>query len=167
MHWTAGRLVTIALYLFAVAAAPARLGDTETELVKRFGSPTSVSKHYIYAQGQMLALGPNYIFRQDDWSISCNVIDGRCMQISYSKPGDWTEEQIQLVLSSNSQGAKWTETSKPGSAKYSRTWKRNDGSTATWQKGSGMSLTWSAYDKAKKAAEERARVQSAIKKPKI
>jgi hypothetical protein len=89
------------------------------------------------------------------------------MRIRYSKPGDWTEDQIKLVLNSNGQGTKWSETTKPSMATFQRTWTRTDGSTATWAKNLSFSLTWSAYDKALKAAEERARVESASKKPKI
>ncbi len=88
------------------------------------------------------------------------------MRISYSKPGDWSEDQIRLVLSTNNQGATWTETTKPSLAAFQRTWKRSDGSTATWQKGLSMSLVWQAYDVAKAKVEERAKV-AAKAKPKI
>lgn len=87
------------------------------------------------------------------------------MRISYSKPGDWSEDQIRLVLNTNTQGASWTETSKPSTAKFQRTWKRTDGSTATWM-GTGMTLVWDAYNVKKAAVEERAKVE-AKKKPKI
>lgn len=156
------------VFMFGVltVTASARLGDTEAELVKRFGEPTGRSKHSIITQGKLLEMGPVLFFKQDDWSISCDLVDGRCMRIGYSKPGDWTEDQIRLVLNTNSQGAAWTVTTKPSIAKLQRTWRRSDGSTATWNKMGGMNLVWSAYEVAKKKAEDRAKVQG-MKKPKI
>ncbi len=161
-----GSLVRFFLFALLLTAAQARLGETDAELIKRFGAPTSVSKHSIIAQSKFIELGPTYSFRQDDWSISCDLIEGRCVRISYAKPGDWSEDQIQLVLNSNGQGAKWNENSKASIAMLQRTWRRIDGSTATWSKGGGMYLVWDAYNKAKAKAEEQAKV-AAKKKPKI
>jgi hypothetical protein len=161
------KIAVLILGLICPIAASARLGETETELVKRFGVTKNVSRHVTFAQGKSITLGPAFFFQQEDWSIQCDLIDGRCMRISYHKPGDWTEEQVRLVLNSNAQGAKWTETTEPKVATLRRTWKRSDGSTASWDKAGSMQLTWSAYDKARKAAEEKARVESASKKPKI
>jgi hypothetical protein len=160
------RLALIALLLLGVPFTFARLGETEAELIQRFGKPGSQSQHFVFTQGKMQAFGPALFFRQDDWSIQCDLVDGRCMRISYSKPGDWSGDQIMLVLSSNAQGAKWTENSKPSIASIKRTWLRVDGSTATWQKGAGMSLVWDAYNTAKAKFEEREKVASK-KKPKI
>lgn len=145
--------------------ASARLGESESEAVKRFGAPTGRTNHSIIAQGRIITLGPVLNFRQDDWSISCDFIDGRCVRISYDKRGDWTEDQIRLVLNSNTQGAQWTETTKPSMKTFQRKWRRIDGSTATWTQG-GMSLVWDAYNKAKAKAEETAAV-AAKQKPKI
>jgi hypothetical protein len=159
------QLLLLALLISLPLHAVARLGETETELVKRFGPPTGTSKHSIIAQGKMIALGPTMDFRQDDWSIQCDLIDSRCVRINYHKRGEWSEDQIQLVLNSNGQGATWTETSKSSMKKLHRAWRRADGSTATWQMGS-MSLVWDAYNKAKARAEERAK-NEAKQKPKI
>ena len=160
-------MAKFALFVLLLSAAHARLGETEAELFKRFGMTKTISHHVTFAQGKMITLGPTLFFKQDDWSIQCDMIDGRCMRILYHKPGDWTSDQIQLVMNSNTQGAKWTETSKQSVISLQRTWRRSDGSTATWGKGTGIQITWSAYEKAKKAAEEKARVESAAKKPKI
>jgi hypothetical protein len=37
----------------------------ETELAARFGSPTGHSKHFVFAQGKMIEMGPEFIFRQE------------------------------------------------------------------------------------------------------
>lgn len=159
------RILILAVVWFVPVLAVARLGETEAELVNRFGEPKLRSKHHVTAQGKSWVLGPVLFFKQDDWSIHCYMVEGRCMRISYAKPGDWTETQIQQVLNSNSQGVRWGEGSKPSTVQFKRSWKRNDGSTAEWTR-SGMSLTWIAYDRAKAAVEERAKAE-AKKMPQI
>src|SRR5688500_5276913 len=97
--------------LIVAAVAHARLGESEVQMIARFGEPVHRTQHSTYAQGKVWHMGPSLSFRQDDWSIGCDLVDGRCVKIQYGKSGQWTEEQIQLVLAYNSQGAKWTETS--------------------------------------------------------
>lgn len=156
----------VLLVLLAASPASARLGETEAQLKARFGEPTMRGQHRISAQGKLRELGYLLYFRQEDWSITCTVVDGRCMKISYSKRGDWTEEQIRTVLNSNTQSAAWKEVTRPSVATFRRDWRRSDGSSAVWSKGTGFDLTWSAYDVAKAKLEEQARVEAA-KKPRI
>jgi hypothetical protein len=155
----------IVVVIAITAVAHARLGETEAELVARFGQPKFRSKDLMGAQGRMWDIGPKYIFYQDDWQIHCVLVDGRCVWIDYGKPGEWTEEQIQLVLSSNSQGAKWTETTKDG-GRASRTWKRADGADAHWRGPAGIKLVVPAYERAKQVIEAKAKA-AASQKPKI
>ena len=163
---TSLRILTLLIFCSIFSSAHARLGDTEAELGKRFGKPSLRSMHSIIAQGKSREMGPVFFFKQDDWSISCYLVDGRCMRIGYAKPGDWSEDQIRLVLDTNSQGAAWSESSKPMIASLQRTWRRSDGSTAEWNKGQGMVLVWSAYNVAKAKLEEQAKIEG-MKKPKI
>lgn len=161
------KVTILVLALFALcSSAYCRLGETERELTTRFGAPVLNSPNSVIAQGKVLAFGRRLVFRQGDWSIACDVVDGKCLRIRYSHPGDWTEDQIETVLNSNGQGAKWTETSKANVAKLQRSWKRTDASVAVWQKGQGMTVTWDVYEKAKAKLEEQARVKAA-QKPKI
>lgn len=155
-----------ALLLTVPLVASARLGETEAQLVARFGEPVMRSMHNIIAQGKIIPLGPRLYFREGDWSIDRDLVDSRCLRISYHKPGDWTEEQIRTVLSANDQGSQWVEQSKSQIAKLQRNWRRTDSSTAEWGKGTGMTLTWVAYLTAKAKAEERARIESS-RQPKI
>lgn len=152
--------------LLFVTAGQARLGETEKQLIERFGPPRLQAQHSIIAQGKIIPLGPQLHFAEGDWRIVCDIVDGKCLRIAYSKQGDWTEDQFQLVLNNNSQGSKWVEITKPSIAKLQREWKRGDGSTGKWTKVTGFALTWDAYKKAKAKAEERARVE-ASRKPKI
>jgi hypothetical protein len=160
--------LTRAFLLFLVIAPSlwARLGETEAELVARFGQPHSRVSHSVFAQGKFIPLGPQLHFREGEWRITADLIDGRCLRIAYQKPGDWTEDQIRLVLNSNTQSSQWAETSKANIAKLQRAWRRKDGSVAEWDKLTGFTLTWAAYETAKAKALERARVE-ASRKPKI
>ena len=152
-----------ALFVLLLSAAHARLGDTETELINRFGRPLSRSKHAVSAQGRTFTLGPTLAFAQNDWNITCDLIDDRCVRILYTKRGDWSEDQVRLVLNANAQGAQWKE--KSPNPSFLRDWSRSDGSTAQWSI-NRMTLVWDAYNKAKAQVEERAKVETK-KKPKI
>lgn len=148
-----------------VSSAFGRLGETESELIARFGKPQLRSVHHALSQGRQYELGPTLHFRQDDWRIGCDLVDGRCVRIEYGKTGQWTDEQIQVVLSSNAQGASWTERT-AGSGKLAREWRRADGATARWSSIGGMTLITPAYERAKSIAEAKAKAE-ASRKPKI
>ena len=60
----------IFLCLILADVAHARLGETEAELIARFGQPKSRSKDVMGAQGRMWDIGPKYIFYQGDWQIT-------------------------------------------------------------------------------------------------
>ena len=153
-------------FTLLTSSAFARLGETEAEMIARFGKPLSRGEHTIIAQGRSCVVGPSMQFRQDDWQIGTDLVDGRCVRIAYAKRGDWTEEQIQLVLGSNSQGAKWSETSKPNTKKYTRSWKRSDGASAEWSAAGTIRMVAPAYDRAKQVVEAKAKAE-ASRKPRI
>ena len=87
------------------------------------------------------------------------MIGGKCVKIAYAKLGDWTEEQIQTVLSNNMQGANWNEITKPNLKKIKREWTRPDSATAVWFAGS-ITIVTPAYELAKKQVQETAKEQS-------
>lgn len=116
----------ITLLLITACTSYARLGDTETQMVQRWGSPKMTSEEKTFAQGKYYTIGKNLHFTADDWRITALVIEGRCARITYAKPGDWDDGQKALVLTTNAQGAKWTRTPKP----IIQTWRREDGATA-------------------------------------
>jgi hypothetical protein len=155
-----------AVFVLSALSAFARLGETPTQLTERFGPPQSTVPSYTHAQGRTIQLGDILSFRQDDWSIQCTVTEGRCSKIGYTKAGEWTDQQITTVLTSNSQGARWTDLSNPKFLKVLREWKREDGATAKWQKGIGFSLIHPAFNNAKAKAEAKAKGE-ANKTPRI
>lgn len=150
----------VLLVLLAGAPTWARLGETEEQLTARFGKPVSRAKHSFHSQGKFRELGPTLRFNQDGWIITSDLVEGRVVREYYGKPGDWTETQIQAVLAANSQGAKWTETSKAGAIQMMRSWKRTDGATAEWRKTSGLSFVSPAYERAKDLEEAKAKAET-------
>jgi hypothetical protein len=152
----------VGLILVFIVCCPsisnARLGETEAELVKRFGPPRSRGGEKTMGDGRIVDLGPRLGFSQDEWSIISVLIDGRVARESYSKPGKWTEDQIKTVLTANAQGATWIEITKHAGS-ISRSWRRSDGATASWS-GSGMELTHPAYVKAEQIARAKAKAKS-------
>ena len=95
-------LLTIFLGLWSFQAAEARLADSYSDLVQRFGKPDSAAKP-----------GPHNShllrFRKDGWIIQTWFIDGRCHQITYMKAGipSPTKDQITALMNSNSAGFTW------------------------------------------------------------
>lgn len=150
------RYVGIIALIGLVTPVFARIGETEDQLLKRFGEPTSRSRQIHRAQGRSYDLGPTLDFKQEDWRISCDLIDGRCARIVYVKTNQWTEAHFQTVLNANTQGGTWTEMSKPGITAMLRQWKRSDGGVARWSIGS-MTITVPAYERAVAVAEAKAK----------
>lgn len=151
--------------VMCVTAGYARLGETEKELITRFGEPLSRGQHSMFAQGKSWKLGPRLTFKQDLWEIHCDLVDERVAHIHYFKRGDWTEEQVQTVLAYNTQGIAWTE-QESRFPKSVRTWKRKDGATAEWRHGAGLDMTVPAYNRAREVIEAKAKAEVS-RKPKI
>jgi hypothetical protein len=152
--------------LLLPASAFARLGETEEQLIARFGQPGFRAKEQIFAQGKNREFGVKLGFRQDDWTIECAIIQGRSSRESYHKSGEWTEDHFRTVLNANGQGAKWTDISKPEVRKLLREWRREDGGTAVWHMGVGMTVEHPAYARARDLAEAKAKAEAG-KIPKI
>jgi len=152
--------VLVLITLLLPLTAHARLGETEPELTARFGRPQTKGKFSTFAQGHTIPLGWELTFRQNDWTITCDLVDDRCARIRYYKPGDWTDDQILTVLTVNAQGAKWSDITKPANRYYVREWKREDGAIAHWQRGLSMTITTPAFEQAEMLAKEKAKVEA-------
>ena len=154
---------TIILVL-SLAALPlslfGRLGETQQELIARFGQPVSTGNEITITQGKFITFGSKITFRQGDWSIDCVLIEGRCARVVYFKKGEWTEDQFRTVLTSNSQGEQWTDVSNEIIRKLKRKWHRGDGASAIWTMGAAMTVTHPAYETAKQRAEAKAKADA-------
>lgn len=129
------KCVSMALQVIAVClpflccSAHARLTEKEPELIKRFGPVVSRSEDKRSFEGRTYTVGTSLSFRSDQWSIQVLMIDDRCAQITYSKIGSWTEEQIIGLLDRNGGSATYKE-QPTGGGKINRKWKQSDGITA-------------------------------------
>jgi hypothetical protein len=141
----------------------ARIGETQNQLVDRFGQPLSAQPHRIVSNGLAFEVGTSLTFLMGDWTITCDVIDGQCARISYSKIGAWNEQNFQTILGANAAGGKWTEMLSPNVKQVTRKWRRDDGIVAHWVLGT-LTLTSPLYDRSKAMAEEKARAAEKLPK---
>jgi hypothetical protein len=134
----------------------ARIGETESQLVKRFGQPLSAEPHTVSDHGLVFVVGTTFTFVLGDWMINCDVIDGTCARIAYSKIGGWAEENFQTILNANAQGGSWKELLSPNVKQVTRKWRRDDGVVAHWILGN-LTLTSPRYERGMALAEEKAK----------
>ena len=116
------------------------------------------------AQGQIVPLGPALFFEKDQWSMQCDMVNGRCAKITYSKKGEWTAAQISTLIQNNAQGHAWTEAR--DSTKMIRKWARADSGTARWQFTGSMEFISSDYLRVKTEMES-ALKSKAQEKPRL
>ena len=64
------------------------------------------------------------------------------------------------MLTSNAQGAKWTESTKPMVKQLKREWQHDDGATAVWQHTQAFIVTHPAYPLAKQRAQDKAKANA-------
>lgn len=161
----------ILLFLFAAIVSHARLGETEPELVARFGDVRSRMKATVVdgTQGRVLIIGEELVFETDGWQIRAVIIDGRCARIGYQNSGPWNEDQLRYLLNTYGGRDRWKEQSPPskaGAMKSNRRWKRDDGLVAAWNGaipasigGSVFSITGDAYTRAVERAQQAKRAE--------
>jgi hypothetical protein len=132
--------------IFALALAPgnfiaaeAGIGDTEAELVARFGAAQARMPERIQAQGRIHVLGERIVLKQAEWRVTAVLINGRCAKITYVKKGRWAELQFRELLSRNADRWAWNEI-RGGAPKWQRTWRRVDGLVAKWMYAGGFAI---------------------------
>jgi len=160
-------LILLGLFL-AITPAAARLGETLDQLKARFGAPSPYARSAnVFSQGHAYEIGKIWNFRSGDWSIECTLISGVCVQITYTKANEMTDEQVATLLSNEAQGSKWAvvndvnstvssilfPTFKPGK------WKRDDGTHAS-KMSNAITFTTPDYDKAVAAAQQQGQVEA-------
>jgi len=157
--------VLVALVVLAAAPLYARLGETEPQLIQRYGKPVMRSDESTIEQGKIYKVADRLHFRVDDWTLIAVVISGRCESIQYYKHGEWTEQQFRHVLEVNGGRGQWHEEKTPA-PKMMREWIRLDKARAQWRLTQSMTLTSPAYDQAREALKKRAK-EEASKLPKL
>ena len=122
----------------------ARIGDTEGQLVTRFGAVQSRRAERIMESGRVYVLGERVVLKPEGWRITAVLINGHCAKITYAKSGRWTETQYDELLSENADRWAWQEI--PGEVpKWQRTWQRSDGLVAKWMYASGFAIEGRAF----------------------
>jgi hypothetical protein len=159
------RFIGVVLGFLAACTLHARLGETEAQLVERYGKILLRSPESVVEQGKIYALADDLHFQADGWTIIARLVNGRCESISYGKPGEWTEEQYRYLLEANGSRAQWQE-QKTSSPKMHREWKRRDQATAIWGMMHGMTFETPAYNQARESLKKRAK-DEASKLPKF
>ncbi len=151
--------------LLLATSSYARLGETEAQLVERYAKPIMRSPESIIDQGKILSVADNLHFSSGDWNVIARMTGGKCESITYTKKGDWTEEQFRHVLESNGGRSLWEERTTP-TPNMRRTWVRRDSATAEWRIFQGITLSTPAFERARDAVKKKAKAD-ASKLPKI
>lgn len=152
------RLALSFLLLIGLAQpAFARLGETEAELIARYGEP----KRPHQADPQIVELS----FVSEGWIIKAQIFEGKCQYISYLKSPyhEGFEEARDKLLEANAQGSAWSLKKLPGvllsPVRYR--YEREDGLAYAkipkqgYIKADFYTVKWEDYGKAKEAAKRK------------
>lgn len=73
----------------------ARLGETEEQILKRYGKPSLRAPEFKIFDGRIVSIGERLSYFQENWNVCCVMMDRGCVQIIYSKTGELTTEHRQ------------------------------------------------------------------------
>jgi hypothetical protein len=152
-------LLGLAALLVVAPGARARVGETEPELVQRYGRVHWRSRETVMEQQRTYVVGESLQFLADDWSIYALIVNGHCERITYNKAGEWTEAQFTHLFEINGPLQAWKEEVNRN-PKLFRTWTRKDGITASWQFASGLTITTPVYEQTKAAIKAAAKTEA-------
>lgn len=132
---------------FATTSAWAHVGETERELVTRYGAVVSRQPARKSAQGKMSIYGERLTFKSDDWNVTAVIIGGHCEEITYLKEGTWSEVQFQFLLELNGGRKQWKEQATRNPDNH-REWLRRDKATGSWSIFGGFVVRTPAAERA-------------------
>lgn len=148
--------LTSLLLLASVTNVHGRIGETEAELVERFGAVHARMPERMLEKGRIYLMGERVVLKLDEWRVTAVLIGGRCAKISYVKSGGWTRQQHDELLAVNA--GRWTWSEIVGAApKWQRTWRRSDGLVAKWMYVGGFAIEAQPFVDARARARESAR----------
>lgn len=153
-------LVSMLVLLAGARTLQARLGETEGELVQRFGPVESRQPEQVVEHEQTFFLGESLHFVAGGWSVTALMIDNRCERIVYQRAATWTNDQFSVLLAANDAGERWHEV-RNRTPRTQRRWRRDDGVSATWNPFSGFTVSSPVYEKTRAEIRQAARRTSA------
>ncbi len=124
-------IVPVLVFALVAATAVGRVGETEQELVARYGAVTNRQPARKSVQGRMNIYGERLGFKFEFWTVSAVIVAGRCEEITYTLAGKWTEPHFRRLLEINGGWTEWTE-QKTRNPDNHRQWLRRDQTTASW-----------------------------------
>lgn len=124
-------IVPVLVFALVAASAVGRVGETEQELVARYGAVTNRQPARKAVQGRMNIYGERLGFKFEFWTVSAVIVAGRCEEITYTLAGKWTEPHFRRLLEINGGWTEWTE-QKTRNPDNHRAWQRRDQATADW-----------------------------------
>ena len=116
------------LFLALPASVLARIGDTEADLIQRYGEP-------VY-QVEAIDGFPGVkgrTFKVSTITVTAYLLDKTCQYEQYSRPGGLTDGEILQTLSANSGGHEWAALDKPATPMNKKEWMRRDQKAAAFQ----------------------------------
>lgn len=125
------RFLLFPVFAMILASAFARVGDSEPELVARYGAVVNRQPARKAVQGKMHIYGERLTFRFEFWTVSAIVIAGRCEEANYTSEGRWIDPHFRRLLEINGGWTAWTE-QKTRNPDNHRAWLRRDKTAATW-----------------------------------
>jgi hypothetical protein len=136
---------SLLVFFFQFASvSQAQIGETEAELVGRFGSVQERKPERALEEGRVFVIGERVVLKLDRWRITAVLVDERCAKITYARNGAWTEQHYADLLSTNASDREWREIS--GSApNWRRAWQRSDGLIAQWKYAGGLVIEGKSF----------------------
>ena len=120
-------LCIMAISMFVMIPAWARLGETEDQCVQRYGAV--LTRTTVVEFGQKL---PTLAFVKNGYMIVAEMLDGKVglMMITKADSTDFSENEQQLLIDADSSGQKWA---KQNDLSVDSLWIRDDGAQAQYK----------------------------------
>jgi hypothetical protein len=116
------------LFLALPASVLARIGDTEADLIQRYGEPVFQVEAIDGFPGVK-----GRTFKVSTITVTAYLLDKTCQYQQYSRPGGLTDREILQILSANSGGHEWAALDKPATPMNKKEWMRRDQKAAAFQ----------------------------------
>jgi hypothetical protein len=151
----------VAFSLFGFAElSRAGIGETEDQLVRRFGDVRERKPERALEAGRVYVVGERIVLKRESWRVTAVMLDEKCAKITYTRSGPWSEPQYAELLATNAGGGTWREII-GGAPKWQRAWQRSDGIIARWKYAGGFVVEAQPFVEARERVRTIARQETA------